>query len=80
MRYRKNGGTLTTASGGVYYTSTASISVPVNGITWTGTGGQTFKVGDTITWELYATYVGVSPPSVATPPTVFSAVFSPLAV
>jgi hypothetical protein len=80
VRYRKNGGTLTTASGGVYYTSTQSVSVPVNGITWTGIGGNTFTVGDNFTWELYATYTGASPPSIATAPTVFSAVFSPLAV
>jgi hypothetical protein len=80
VRYRKNGGTLTNASGGVYYTSTQSVSVPVNGITWTGIGGNTFVVGDTITWEIYGTYTGVSPPSIATVPTVFSAVFSPLAI
>jgi hypothetical protein len=80
VRYRKNGGTLTTASGGVYYTSTQSISVPVNGITWNGVSGAQFTVGDTFSWELYATYTGASPPSIATAPTVFSAVFSPLAV
>ena len=80
VRYRKNGGGLVTASGGVYYTSTQSVSVPVNGITWTGIGGNTFKVGDTITWELFATYTGITPPSILTAPTVFSAVFSPLAI
>jgi hypothetical protein len=80
IRYAKNGGTITTASGGIYYTSTQSVSVPVNGITWTGVGGNTFKVGDTITWYIYATYTGATPPSIATAPTVFSAVFSALAI
>ncbi len=81
IKYKKNNGSETNAYGGVYYTNTQQVTVPVNAITWGGgILGDTFKVDDTITWYIYATYALTTPTLNLTAPLMFSAVFSPLAI
>lgn len=84
IKYKKNSGSEKNAYGGVYYSNTKQVTVPVNAITWGGgILGDTFKVGDTITWYIYATYFPTGfpvPLNFFTPPLMFAAVFSPLAI
>lgn len=72
VKYSKNLGPEIEMAGGIYYTNSDSINVPINAIT-----SDTFLAGDTIKIFLYGTYTGALPlPTITVPPVAFSAVYS----
>jgi hypothetical protein len=79
VEYKKNAGAQIPMTGALYYSNTSFLTVPVNGITYTGIGGDTFVSGDTVTIYVYATNTGI-PMTLTTAPAIMSAVYSALAV
>ena len=80
VKYSKNGGIESTLYGATYYDGdNTNFTLPVSGVTWNGTTGDTFSAGDNIKFNVYIQLLSGANTTIATATPFFPAVVSAIA-